>query len=66
MAFMPCLAVNRVMYQQQALTEAGELDEETGKFYYFNKHLMGQTLTLPQGSKGWRARAARPLPSPRC
>jgi hypothetical protein len=46
------------------LFEAGEIDEDTGKFYYFNKHLKGQTLTLGQGSKGWRARAASPPPSP--
>jgi hypothetical protein len=30
----------------------------TGKLYYFNQYLKGQTLTLEQESKAWRARAA--------
>jgi hypothetical protein len=34
------------------MNEAGEIDEETGKLYYFNKYLKGQTLTLEEGSKG--------------
>jgi hypothetical protein len=47
--------------------ETGEIDEDTGKLYYVNKYLKGLTLTLEQGSKGWRAGAASPIPSPfRC
>jgi hypothetical protein len=41
-------------------SKSGEIDEEAGKLYYFNKYLKGQTLTLEQGSKGKTARAASP------
>jgi hypothetical protein len=40
--------------------EAGKIDEETGKLYYFNKYLRFWTPTLKQGSKGWRVRAVIP------
>jgi hypothetical protein len=33
------------------MAKAGEIDKDTGKLYYFNKYLKGQTQTLEQGSK---------------
>jgi hypothetical protein len=44
----------------QSWCEAGEIDEETGKLNDFNKYFKGQTQTLEQRSKGWRASQLAP------
>jgi hypothetical protein len=66
LSLFPSVSLPQCKGERKDCSEAGETEEETGKLYYFNKYLKGQTLTLEQGSKGWRARAAGPVPSLRC